>query len=153
MPLSIRYHFTQRFAVSAEKAFKWCTNYDPIDHVLMGDEDAERKITQITEGTIILNDVFQSKSRKIEKQKLVHLYPDKLSWVSTHLTGPNKHSQFLYEISPAGKDASILNFTGHHIEFEEKAGKIDLNSLASTLCMGDENAWKLLAKAMAEELK
>jgi hypothetical protein len=58
LALEVRYHFSQRFAVSAEKAFDWCTDFDPKDHVLMGDENAERQIIQITEGTLILKDTF-----------------------------------------------------------------------------------------------
>jgi len=153
MPLSVRYHFSQRFAVSAQKAFDWCTNFDPKDHVLMGDESAERHITYITGSTIILKDIFYSAAGQVEKEKLVQLYPQQLFWVSTHLTGPNKYSQFLYQISPHGQDASILHFTGLHLEYKEKAlDKADAKLLADKLRREDANAWKLLAKAMAKEL-
>ncbi|MGA3111915.1 MAG: hypothetical protein ABSE15_07775 [Candidatus Bathyarchaeia archaeon] len=64
----------------------------------MGDEGTERHVTRIAEGTIILKDIFHTASGTIEKEKLVQLYPGQLSWVSTHLTGPNKYSQFLYKI-------------------------------------------------------
>jgi hypothetical protein len=84
----------------------------------------------------------------MEKQKLVQLYPDKLSWTSTHLTGPNKYSQFRYVISPRGKTASILSFTALHIDYEEKE---DAKTLAYRLCREDASAWRLLAKAMAKE--
>jgi hypothetical protein len=43
MPLTIRYHFSQRFPVSAQKAFEWCTDFDPKDHTLMGEIGAERR--------------------------------------------------------------------------------------------------------------
>ena len=150
MALEIRYHFSQRFAVSAQKAFDWCTDFDPKDHVLMGDENAERQIIQITEGTLILKDTFHLSAETVEKQKLVKIYPEELSWASTHLTGPNKYSQFLYKITPQGKDASALNFTAAHLEYDEKTGA---KLLADRLCKADEFAWSLLAKAMAEELK
>jgi hypothetical protein len=78
----------------------------------------------------------------------VHLYPDRLSWTSTHLTGPNKHSQFHYEIIPQGKNASNLNYTALHVEYEEKT---DAVLLAERLCKEDGATWKLLAKAMAVE--
>ena len=150
MPLAIRYKFSQRFAVSAQEAFEWCTSFDPEDPVLMGEEDVERQITLITEGVIILKDIFHSERGIIEKEKLVELYPDQLSWVSTHLAGPNKYSQFLYVITPDGETASTLSFTGLHLEYEAKE---DAQSLAERLCLEDAGAWKLLAKAMAQELK
>ncbi len=150
MPLSVRYKFRQRFAVSAQKAFEWCTSFDPQDHALMGEKGAERHVTLVTKGTIILQDVFPSKAGKVEKQKLVQLYPDRLSWVSTHLTGPNQYSQFLYQISPRGNAASVLEFTGLHLDYE---GKEDTQSLAIRLRREDAGAWKLLAKAMVKDLK
>jgi hypothetical protein len=149
MPLPVRYHFSQRFTVSAQKAFKWCTDFDPQDHALMGEEGVARHVTRITDGTIILKDVFHSATGTVEKEKLVQLYPDQLSWVSTHLTGPNKYSQFLYRISPEGKEASILDFTGLHLDYD---GKGDAHSLAVRLRREDADAWKLLAKAMSKEL-
>jgi hypothetical protein len=145
MPVIVKYHFSQRLPLPAKEAFDWCTDFDPSDHALMGDENAERQITQLARGLVILKDTFQTPQRTIEKQKLVHLYPDQLTWVSTHLTGPNKHSQFLYVITPQGKDACILNFTALHVEYDEK---VDAELLAAKLCKEDADAWKLLAKAM-----
>ena len=150
MPTTVRYHFRQPFRLAAQKAFDWCTDFDPEDHVLMGDENAERQIIQITQGTLILKDTFHLPAETVEKQKLVQIYPEELSWTSTHLAGPNKYSQFLYKITPQGKDASILNFTAAHLEYDEKK---DAKLLADRLCKEDEFAWSLLAKAMAEELK
>jgi hypothetical protein len=115
----------------------------------MGEEGVERHVTRIANGAIILKDTFHSATGIIEKEKLVQLYPDQLSWVSTHLTGPNKYSQFLYGISPQGKEASVLDFTGLHLDYGEKT---DANSLAHKLRREDANAWKLLAKAMTKEL-
>jgi hypothetical protein len=96
MPLTVRYHFSQRFAVSAQKAFDWCTDFDPKDQVLKGYANAERSISRITANTLILKDVSHSSKETVEKQKLVQLYPEDLFWTSTHLAGLNKFSQFLY---------------------------------------------------------
>ena len=148
MPISVRYHFTQRFAVSAQEAFDWCTDFDSQDNMLMGDKTAERQITHLADGAIILKDSFHSVAGTIEKQKLVLLYSDQYKWTSTHLTGPNKHSQFLYQIASQGKDASVLTFTAVHLEYDEKA---DAKLLAERLCKEDACAWKLLAAAMAED--
>ena len=151
MHCSIRYRFSQRFYVSAQEAYDWCTNYSPQDHALMGDEAAERQITRLAESTLILTDIFQVGKGKVEKQKLVQLYPDRLGWVSTHLTGPNKYSQFIYEISAEGEDTCRLDFTALHLEYE-KLDREGSKTLADKLKEEDSAAWKLLAAAMAIEL-
>lgn len=111
-------------------------------------EKTERQIIPITETTLILKDTFHLLAETVEKQKLVQLYPDKLTWVSTHLTGPNQYSQFLYVISSKGSDTSVLDFYANHIEYTEKT---DVPLLAERLCKQDATIWKLLAKAMAKE--
>jgi hypothetical protein len=148
MPISVRYHFTQRFVVSAQEAFDWCTDFDSQDNLLMGDKMAERKITHLVDGVIILKDSFHSVAGTIEKQKLVLLYPDQYRWTSTHLTVPNKFSRFLYKITLQSKNASFLTFKALHIEYNEKE---DAKLLAERLCKEDAYAWKLLRGAMAED--
>jgi hypothetical protein len=130
----------------------WCTAYSPEDHALMGEEAAERQITHLTDTTIILTDIFHTPNGLIEKQKLVQLYPDRLCWISTHLTGPNKYSQFIYEISAEGKNASRLDFTALHLEYEKKLDSEGIKSLADKLKEQDSKAWNLLAEAMRKEL-
>jgi hypothetical protein len=149
MPLTVRYHFSQPFTVPAQQAFDWCTAFDPADHVLMGESDAERQVTRISDGAFTLKDTFHTPAGTIEKQKLVQLYPNRLSWTSTHLTGPNKYSQFLYQITADGEGASTLTFTALHLEYNEKT---DVKALTHRLRKEDAAAWKLLAKAMALEL-
>jgi hypothetical protein len=153
MPCSIRYRFSQRFSVPACKAYRWCTEYDPQDPALMGEDVAERQITHLTDTTIILTDIFCTRNGRVEKQKLVQLYPDRLSWISTHMTGPNKYSQFIYEISAEGDGGSRLDFTALHLEYEkENLDSERMKSLAGKLREEDSAAWKRLAKAMAKEL-
>jgi hypothetical protein len=152
MPYPVRYCFSQRFPVPACKAYQWCTDYSPEDHALMGDTAAERHITHITDATVILTDIFHTGEGAVEKQKVVQFYPDRLLWVSTHLNGPHKYSQFIYEISAEGGSASRLDFTALHLEYKENLGKEDSKLLAAKLKKEDSAAWKLLAKAMAEEL-
>jgi hypothetical protein len=82
---------------------------------------------------------------------LCNFTPISCQWVSTHFTGPNKYSQFLYKISADGKDTSILDFTGLHLDYEAKTGTAE--ELAEKLCRDDAGAWKLLAKAMKKELE
>jgi hypothetical protein len=148
MPISVRYHFTQRFVVSAQEAFDWCTDFDSQDNMLMGDKITKRQIAHIADGAIILKDSFNSVAGIIEKQKLVNLYPDQYKWTSTHLVGPNKHSQFLYKITPQNKNASFLTLTAFHLEYNEKE---DAKLLAERLCTEDAYVWQLLTTAMTED--
>jgi hypothetical protein len=149
MSVAVNYHFSQSLAANAKEAFDWCTNFSAQDHELMGEKNAARKIKSLNERTLIITDIFHTPAGDIEKQKLVQLYPDILTWTSTHLSGPNKHSQFLYEISPQSKDTSTLLFVANHLEYDDKA---DAKVLAEKLCREDAAVWVLLAKAMALEL-
>jgi hypothetical protein len=137
MPISVKYQFTQRFTVSAQEAFDWCTNFDSHDNLLMGDNTAESQITQLAEGALMLKDSFRGIAGRIEKQKLVHIYPDQYKWTSTHLTGPIKPSQFLYQITPQGKDATVLTFEALHINYD---GKADAKLFVERLCKEDAYA-------------
>lgn len=118
----------------------------------MGEDNAKREVTWIAESVVLLKETFHTNSGVVEKQKLVHLYPDQLMWVSTHLSGPNKHSQFIYEIKPEGVGGSCLEFTALHIEHQENLTPQKLKSLAERLCKEDSDLWKRLAKVMEKEL-
>jgi hypothetical protein len=149
MPLSIHYHFSQRFNVPALKAYKWCTDYDPQDHALMR-VNAKREILNISANTILLTDTFYNKDKKVTKQKLVCLYPNELSWTSTHLTGPIKYSQFLYKIVPESKRTCRLDFTGLQVEYDNEE---NIEVLARKLKKEDSTAWKYLATEMERAFK
>jgi hypothetical protein len=149
MVTTARYHFRQAFTVPPKEVFDWCTDYSPQDHGLMGYRNSTRAVTKVTESTIILTDTFHTDAGTVEKQKLVQLYPDQLFWVNTHLTGPNRHSQFLYQISPDEKGGSYLDFTGLQLDYESKE---DAKILSARLCKADSATWKLIAKAMTDEL-
>ena len=149
---SVHYHFAQRFQVPAQRAYEWCTDYDSGDPSLMH-ENAERSVHRVSENTIILTDLYHVGDNRIRKLKLVNLYPHRLSWTSTHLTGPNKYSQFLYEIVPEGKEASRLEFDGLHLEQErtENVNEERTELSASRLRDDDAAAWRLLAAQMEKE--
>ena len=140
--------------VSAWKAYEWCTDYAPGDHTLMGDKDASRKVEHFTERSVILTDTFHVGTKNlIEKQKLVQLYPETLFWTSTHLTGPAKHSQFIYQITAEGDEASRLDFTGIFLDYaHEGMSEADAARLAEKTCKDDAAAWALFAKAMEQDL-
>ncbi len=152
MPYSIRYSFSQHFAVPTKAAYEWCTNYQPNDHTLTGNSNAKRTVTWLTKSTVILKEIFPTDNGILEKEKLVHLYPGRLMWISTHLTGPNKYSQFLYQITAEGAEACRLDFTALHIEHKENLTQKDLKTLTDELCRGDSDMWRLFAEAMEKEL-
>jgi hypothetical protein len=152
MPYILRYHFSQNFSASAQEAYAWCTDYQPNDHNLTGNPNAKRNVTWLTKSTVILKDTFTTNNGSIEKEKLVHLYPDRLMWVSTHLSGPNKYSQFHYQITPEEAEASRLDFTSLHIEHKENLAPNELKTLTNVLCIGDSEMWKVLAEVMKTEL-
>ncbi len=152
MPNLIRYHFRQPFTASASAAFAWCTNFTPEDSTLMGNHAVQRRIQRVTESTLLLNDVFPTQTGTVEKQKLVTLFPDQFSWTSTHLTGPNKYSQFLYLIVPDGENASHLEFTALHLDYGDVLSQAEVQVLAQRLCKADSEIWARLAKAMTHDL-
>ncbi len=120
----------------------------------MGEKDASRKIEHFTERTVILTDTFNVETKsQIEKQKLVQLYPETLFWTSTHISGPAKHSQFIYQITAEGDDTSHLDFTGIFLDYAHKnVSKEGAVKLAEKECKNDAEAWALLAKAMEQDL-
>ncbi len=108
MPQPVHYNFTQCFGQPARKAYEWCIDFTPEDQALMQEKNAAREVQQLTKNTVIMTDKFNKDGETMVKQKLVCLYPDRLMWTSTHLTGPAKHSHFIYEITPETKTASRL---------------------------------------------
>ena len=148
----IQYQFSQRFNLPAHKAYEWCTNFTPKDPALMR-EKATREVKPITENTFILTDKFQVLGETTIKQKLVCLYPNRLMWTSTHLTGPAKHSQFIYEIKSVTKTTSRLKFTALHLAHDLKGGSFKINTerLAEELRKADSDVWKNLAREMEKE--
>jgi hypothetical protein len=153
MVSSLRYHFSQDLAVPPLDAYKWCTDYDPNDLALMH-QKGKREISHLTETTIVLTDTFYTEKKSTKKNKLVHLYPERLSWTNTHLSGPNKYSQFLYEIKPAKGGLSKLNYYGLQIEYKTplRLGKDELEAQETAQRNEDATIWKILAKEMEKEL-
>lgn len=149
-----RYKFSQRFKVPAEDAYRWATDYRSDDWSLMG-KRGKRSIEHLSENAIILSDRVYGEGRYVSKRRLVLLYPERLSWTNTHIGGPNKHSQFLYEIIPEGKNSSRLDFTGFQIDYgaTERPTPEKIESLSNKLREDDAGMWRLLAKAMERDLK
>jgi hypothetical protein len=153
MVYSLRYHFSQIFAIPPLEAYKWCTNYDQNDLTVMH-QNGKREITHLTENTIILTDTFYKEKEIIKKKKLIQLYPDRLSWTNTHLSGPNKYSQFLYEIKPENEGLSKLNYIGLQMEYKEpkELDKKEIEARETEQMNQDSAVWKIIAKEMEKEL-
>ena len=149
----IKYQFSQRFNLPARKAYEWCTNFTPQDPVLMR-EKATREVKSIGENTVILTDKFRVGGETKIKQKLVCLYPNRLMWISTHLTGPAKHSQFIYEIKSITKTTSRLKFTALHLAHDLKEGTVknSVEQITGELRKTDSDVWKNLAREMEKEM-
>jgi hypothetical protein len=152
MPTVIQYSFSQSFSVSAQAAYKWSTDFQPDDHALMGEGNAKRQVNWISEVTVLLKETLPAGSIMIEKEKLIQLYPDLLMWTSTHLTGPNRYSQFIYEIISGDDNTSHLKFTALHLEQKENLSQKNKTSLTKNLCKYDSVVWKRLAEAMKQEI-
>jgi len=119
----------------------------------MGNENATREVRKITENIFILTDTYQGEGEPTVKQKLVCLYPDRLMWTNTHLKGPTRHSQFIYEITEETQTASSLRFTALHITHDVKGVDETLTKrLAEELRKKDSDMWMDLAKEMEKEL-
>jgi len=151
--LTIRYDFSQQFDVSAEDAFKWCTDYREDDFSLMG-KKGQRQIRKVSdEVVIILTDIIHSNGKSTIKKKLIRLDAKRFFWSNTHLAGPNKHSQFLYQIIPM-KYKSRLEFTGLQVNYSKtNLSQKEINLIKREAEEEDSAIWKRLAKAMEKDLK
>jgi hypothetical protein len=145
--------FNQRFAVSAIEAYKWSTDYRSDDYSLMGLK-GKRRIKKISDDTIILTDTVTVNGEVVEKKRLVRLNSLKLSWTNTHLSGPNRYSQFLYGIVAEGEENSRLDFTGLLVIYgKNKPTPEQIALVAREEREQDARIWKLLAKAMEKEIR
>jgi len=120
---------------------------------LMQEENATREVQRVSEGTVILVDTYRAGGKVVVKQKLVCLYPEKFTWTSTHLTGPYRYSQFLYQITPETDRICRLEFTANFLDYtKEGADKTEIEKVAREEHRIDADNWKLLADIMEKEL-
>ena len=149
MPLvSLRFRFTQRFRRPAREVYAWATDYSPDDPAAMG-LPGSRRVERLGADAVLLTDRFGAPGKRVAKKKLVRLYPERLSWTNTHLSGPNRHSQFLYELVPDGPRACHLVFTGSQVSHPPKAlSPKQARALAQEVRDQDAALWKRLAAAL-----
>jgi len=94
IPVTSQYAFRQRFPFSPDRAFRWCVDFQSGDLRLEG-YNGVRALDRITDDLLLLTDTFSARGRaEIRKVNLVRRYRRTRSWTSTHLSGPNQHSQF-----------------------------------------------------------
>jgi hypothetical protein len=148
----IDYRFRQPFRVPARTAFAWATDYTESDWAIAGITGV-RGVEHVSPTMIRLTDRTRGPSGPGEtKVRIVQLYPETLSWVSTHVTGPCLHSQFRYSITRTGRRTSALIFQGREIRWEARpSGLAELKRLRSQLRAEDVLLWKRFARAMAME--
>jgi hypothetical protein len=150
--IAFDYRFRVSLPVSAEAAYRWATDYAPDDWTLMGRE-GRRRIEHLADRTLLLTDTVRTDGRMVTKRRLVRLRPDARSWTNTHIGGPNRHSQFLYRISPKGAHRSEIEFVGLQVERAPKPlSRAALARRAREVAAEDHALWRHLAKVMGREL-
>ena len=149
---SADYAFRQRFRVPAPWAFRWCIDFTPYDWAASGGRGS-RTVLWTSARTVLLDDEFPApRGRRIRKVKLVQVYPRARYWVSTHIEGPNHHSQFRYTIRPDGPNASVLLFEGREIRWSGPAlSPAATRRLSERLRKEDAGLWKRFAVEMERD--
>jgi len=151
--VSVRYKFSQRFAVPVEDAFAWSIDYDPGDWKRMGLE-GKRKIKRLTPDAIILEDTRPTEGGPVTKTRLVRINYERRLFSNTHVDGPTPHSQFWYEFFPEGDGGSRLDFTGLLLlPSKRKLSDAEVAKMAEAERKGDSKIWQNLAKAMEADLR
>ena len=152
--VSVNYRFSQKFDVPVDKAFSWAIDYDPgsADWKRMGLE-GDRRITKLTDDTIILDDTRPTSEGPVTKKRLIRIDHERRSFVNTHIGGPTPHSQFVYEFLAEKGGGSRLDFTGMLVlQMNKKPSASEVAKIAAGERRGDSKIWKNLAKAMESEV-
>ncbi|MGA7475699.1 MAG: hypothetical protein WBW47_00585 [Thermoplasmata archaeon] len=146
------YSFRQRFRVPAPWAFRWCIDFVPYDWAT-GGVHGSRKVLWLAPRTVVLDDSFPTPGgRRVRKVRLVQVYPRARHWVSTHIVGPNHHSQFRYTVSAVGPNASELFFEGRELRWQgPRLVPPAERRLAARLRAEDADLWKHFAAEMERE--
>jgi hypothetical protein len=150
---TLAFSFKQKFSVPAQALYAWATAYDAKDIERLG-KQGHRKIERLNADTVMLHDtVLDAKGNGVTKPKLVRLYPERFTWVNTHVGGPNQHSQFLYEITPTGRNTCLFTFTARQVIHGSTATPAAVKRQTAAVKKEDVLMWKHLARVMAQELQ
>lgn len=101
---------------------------------------------------VLTDTLFKTDGTKVTKKKLVRTFPDRLTWTNTHLSGPNRYSQVLYQLVAEGPNRSRLDYMGQHVEGRTLAG-LELQNLVARVRRDDITIWKNLASAIGKDLR
>jgi hypothetical protein len=148
------YGFRQSFRVPSGPAFRWCLDFTANDWAASG-ERGSRKVTWLGPRTVVLDDTFPAPGgRRVRKVKMVQVYPETRSWVSTHIVGPRLHSQFRYTIESLGRNRSALRFEGRELRWDgPRLTAAGNRRLARELRSEDAGLWKRFAVDMERDLR
>jgi hypothetical protein len=153
----VSYRFTIRLPVPRRTAFEWATDYRDDDFGIMGFRGG-RKAERLANDLILLTDSFDADpfekvvGSKTTKVKLVHLFPERYAWTATHVAGPARYSQFLYQLRPNGSNACTLEFRGNQVEHVgKKPTAASLRRRAEELRREDSQLWHRLSKALRKD--
>lgn len=148
------YSFRQHFAVPVAQAFAWCIDFTPYDWATAGSHGS-RTVLWLSPRTVVLDDTVPAPGgRRVRKVRLVQIYPESRSWVSTHIVGPNRHSQFRYAIVPDGPGASALVFQGRELRWKgAPLPATAVRRLAKRLRTEDAGLWKRFAAEMERDVR
>lgn len=113
--VSVKYRFSQPFAVPARTAYEWCTDFGPGDGALFS-QKTRRSVRRLADDALIMTDVTFPPGGPRRIRRLVRLDPARLAWTNTHLDGPFRHSQHWYRIVADGPSRSHLEFVGLRLE-------------------------------------
>ncbi len=154
MPLvTFRYRFSIVLPAPPDVAFRWATDYRPDDWSLMG-QVGSRRIARLAKDVIVLRDTTGVGRDRVTKTRLVRLLPERRAWTNTHLAGPARLSQFLYELRPVGRSRSRLVFTGLQVLRPRRALSASARAReARATARADRELWRRLARAMGRELR
>lgn len=157
MPLQrVSYQFTIRLPAGRRAAYKWATDYRATDFGIMGFRGG-RKVEPLANGLILLTDSFDADpfdtrvGSRTTKVKLVHLFPERWAWTATHVSGPARFSQFLYQLRPSGSRACTLEFRGNQVERVRRSPTAaSLGRRARELRREDSQLWHRLARELGK---
>ncbi len=116
-------------------------------------KNGTRRIKHINDDTLILTDTVVGKGGPVTKKRLVRLNPGRLAWTNTHIAGPNKHSQFWYQIIPMDGEKSRLDFIGLQVNYGKRPSVARIAKIAKELKADDSGMWSLLAKEMRKDFR
>ena len=157
MPIQrVTYRFTVRLPAGRRAAYEWATDYRSDDFGIMGFRGG-RKVERLANGLILLTDSFDADpfdanaGTRTTKVKLVHLFPERWAWTATHVAGPARFSQFLYQLTPNGRQSCILEFRGNQVEHVRRVPTTSsLRRRARELRREDSQLWHRLSRELGK---